>query len=656
MPRVAAFAIALAALAAYANGLSGPFVFDDFATIVGNDSIRSLGPLSSLLQLPREVPTAGRPFVNATFAFNYAIGGLSVRGYHVANVLIHVLCALLVFGIVRRLMVAPPFSKWFGDCSLEVGFAVGLLWVLHPLNTEAVDYVTQRTESLMALFYLSSVYALLRARAGADRVWSAVAIGTCALGMTCKESMVTAPIAIFLCDCTVSQNSWRIVAQTRWRFYLALCSTWIILALLVGSGARSYTAGFSAGVSSWVYLLNQSVMIVHYLKLAIWPQSLVVNYGLPKTLALWAVTPYVVTVCALLGLTAWASIRRSPTALAGAWFFLTLAPTSSILPIATEVGAERRMYLPLVAVIVLAVSGAIVVWRWAANQAIDRVPTWSGVVAWTGLAAVALSYAAGTRARNLEYASSLILAETNLARWPSSAAHKMLGVELSAAGLHDQAIAQFRDANDYPTGQFHLAIELNSVGRGDEAATHFLRFIEDQRILSGVTGRPMTSEVGTACKELGRLYLSAGRWAEAEGQLQFLLTLTPGDREARELLTEAALQRGIEQASSGHGVDATESFRRATDADPSNAAAQMNLVLALLSFGGNPQEAVDHAQQAVSMRPNDPTALELRGRAFEYDQQWNRAQEDFLKAVELRPNYSLALQGLVRARSHVAAR
>src|SRR6185369_2023491 len=97
----------------------------------------------------------GRPLVNVTFAINYAIGDLSERGYHIANLAIHIACALLLFAIVRRTLEKE---------SLFLALGAALFWMVHPLQSEAVDYVTQRTESLMALFYLTTLYAAIRAR------------------------------------------------------------------------------------------------------------------------------------------------------------------------------------------------------------------------------------------------------------------------------------------------------------------------------------------------------------------------------------------------------------------------------------------------------------------------------------------------------------
>ena len=154
--------IVLAGAITYANALSGPFVLDDQDTIVLNEQIRQLSP--SVVLFPAvELPVAGRPVVNLSFALNYAFGGLDVRGYHVVNVAIHIACALLLFGIVRRTLGLPALRDRFATRSADPAVAAALIWMVHPLQTDAVDYVTQRTELMLGLFYLLTFYASIRA-------------------------------------------------------------------------------------------------------------------------------------------------------------------------------------------------------------------------------------------------------------------------------------------------------------------------------------------------------------------------------------------------------------------------------------------------------------------------------------------------------------
>ena len=320
-------------LLAYANSISGPFVFDDRVSIVENAQIRDVSKLEEVLFPRRELPTAGRPLVNLSFAVNYALGGLSVGGYHLVNLAFHLLCGVLVFGIVRRTLELPALKGRFAGAAMNIGFAAALLWTLHPLNTQAVDYLTQRTELIMALFYLLTVYASIRALWSTGPAWRAIAVLSCGAGMLCKESMVTAPVVVVLYDVVFVFESFKRALSERWRFYGALCASWVVLTAMMWSGPRVRSAGFSVGVDPWTYLLNQTVMITRYLRLTVWPPG-------PR---------------GELRMAAGADASRRPAAgvardgssgadggrahspaemgLPGAWFFVTLAPTSSIVPL-----------------------------------------------------------------------------------------------------------------------------------------------------------------------------------------------------------------------------------------------------------------------------------------------------------------------------------
>ena len=204
---VAVLTIVLAGLAAYRNSLHGPFVYLDQAAIRDNPTIRHLWPLSTVLQPPRDrgITVEGRPLVNLTFALNYAAGGGAVRGYHLANLAIHLAGGLLLFGIIRRTLTAR------GDAQAVLfAWIAALLWVVHPLTTESVTYLVQRAESLMGLFYLATLYGFIRGAgsSGAGRAgWFGLSWLACLLGMATKEVMVSAPLIVFCYDRTFSAGA-----------------------------------------------------------------------------------------------------------------------------------------------------------------------------------------------------------------------------------------------------------------------------------------------------------------------------------------------------------------------------------------------------------------------------------------------------------------
>src|SRR5688572_1628923 len=185
--------LVVACVLAYWNSFSVPFVLDDLAAIVDNESIREWWNITGLLVPAQSAsPVAGRPVVNLSLAVNYAIGALDVRGYHAWNLAIHAACALLMFSLVRRTLERPGIPGELSRRSADLAFASALIWVVHPLNSEVIDYVIQRTESMMALFYLLTLYASVRAGGSSHRAWwELTAVVSCVLGMACKESMAT---------------------------------------------------------------------------------------------------------------------------------------------------------------------------------------------------------------------------------------------------------------------------------------------------------------------------------------------------------------------------------------------------------------------------------------------------------------------------------
>jgi tetratricopeptide (TPR) repeat protein len=538
--------IALIATVSYANSLRGPFIFDDRDTILENRSIDDLGNLGAVLSPPHETPVAGRPFVNLTFAMNVAANGRDVTGFHAVNIAIHVACALLLFGVARRA---------FGGTELLAPAAIAALWAAHPLNSEAVNYITQRTELLMALCLMLTLYASVRG-------WRLLAVIACALGMASKESMVVAPLLVAAFDRAFVYSSWRAAWSARAKFYLALAATWLVLAWLVAGGGRTESAGFTAfDADAWTYLLNQAGIIVRYLRLAVWPAGFAIDYGVPQALTMSAVWPFALVILALLAATI-VALRRAPKlGFLGLWFFLVLAPSSSIVPIPTEVGAERRMYLALMAVIALLVIAA---WRWVSDRRV-----FVSVVA-----LIALALAATTWARNAEYESALTLTETTVARYPTAASESMYGTELAAAGRLMEAETHLRRATSgYPPAHFYLATVLSARGDAAGAIAEFKTFIDSQP--------PQLAQVKTARMLVADLLEKSGQWTDARAQYDALLALYPAD-----VNVLARLNRlGVALISAGRVDEAISAFQRIVDLAPDRTGAKDNLARALALRG-----------------------------------------------------------------------
>ena len=580
---------------------------------MSNPTVRSVLPLSESLSPPLETPAAGRPLVNLSFAINYAAGNLDETGYHAWNLAVLIASALLLFGIVRltlNVRLKPDAtSRTFrhGQGADVVALAASLVWVAHPLLSETVEYTTQRTESMMGFFFLLTLYAAIRGRTSGG--WLAASVVSCAAGMATKESMAAAPLAVLLYDRVFFFKSGRDALRERGWFYGALAATWVELGLLMWHWPRS-TVG-SARVSSWTYLVNQAEMIARYIGLAVWPQALVIDYGLPRAIGVADVLPQALLVLALLAGTVMALVRWPAIGFLGAMFFLTLAPTSSIVPIASEAGAERRMYLPLAALTVLAIvlGWALVERLRAAWPARARALT----MAAAGVCvAVVAALAVRTALRNREYATPIALWESTVARRPHGRARFGLATEYITAGRHDEAIAQLRQAvADYPDARAGLGAELFLEGQIPEAIGVLDAFIgADPSNANRIPARIM----------LGQGLLSQNRADEASSQFRAVLGADPSSIAANQGMGAVARVRAARLLEQGNVPQASAEVREALRLNPGDADAH-NILGVTLAQQGQVGDAVREFQIAVQLNPQHTQANRNLARAQALSQQ-----------------------------------
>ncbi|HXC01073.1 MAG TPA: tetratricopeptide repeat protein [Opitutaceae bacterium] len=487
--------VVLAAWVVYARSFSGPFILDDEWSITTNPTIHHVG---SALSPPPDKGTGGRPLLNLTFALNYAQDGLNVWDYHAFNLFIHALAGLVLFGIVRRTLASLDATRGseISNLRFEIGadatplaLAIAVIWVVHPLQTEAVTYISQRAESLMGLFYLLTLYFFIRGvedartsnaespttnyklptterrrRPGySSSLWMLASVGACLLGAMSKEIIVTAPVMVLLYDRTFVAGSFREAWRLRWRYYLGLACTWLLLAcLMTHLGQRSI--GFGQGVTWWNYALTSCQSVVLYLKLAIWPHPLVFDYGANIIQQATEALPYALILLVLLAAVAMALRYWPAIGFAGAWFFVILAPTSSVIPLADQPMAEHRMYLSLAAVVALGVLG---------------VHAWMGRRSLILFAAVAAGLGWLSVERNKDYLTAQAIWSDTVAKRPDNArARYNLGNALhDIPGRLPDAVAQFEAAvrfhPDSSLAHYNFANVLNDAGRIPEAIAQY---------------------------------------------------------------------------------------------------------------------------------------------------------------------------------------
>lgn len=559
-PKWLGLLLVVAGAAVYCNSLDGVFLFDDLPNIVERERIRSLLPVGPLL-------AARRPVVELSLAVNYALGGLDPRGYHIGNIVIHILAGLTLFGVVRRTLLLkrngvtsrnasgremPPVmgkeaERDNGAFGNGFAFTVALLWLVHPLQTESVTYLVQRAESLMGLFYLATLYCVIRgAQAPQPLVWYTAAVASCALGMGSKGVMVTAPLLMLLYDRVFLADSVRDVFRRRWGLHAALSATWLILWIcgiatsVFDTSNEISRAGFGfQGISPVDYLLTQPGVILYYLRLAVWPHPLCLDYAWPVADSAVAIAGSALVIGLLGAAVVWAFRRAPSIGFAGAWYFLILAPTSSFIPIRDPL-FEHRMYLPLAGMIVAAAAMG----HWALKRLTDarRLSSRTHVRIASGLVLlIAVALGTTTIRRNLDYRSQFGMwmdiadkrpnnarAQVNLAsellRYPDrlddviahvqralridptiAVAHENLGKALFRQGRVGEAIESLRRAAALSPKlagpHFGLAVALDTAGRLSEAVESYrtvLRLQPDhpdvQRALAHALARQQRSK------------------------------------------------------------------------------------------------------------------------------------------------------------------
>jgi tetratricopeptide (TPR) repeat protein len=639
--------ITLAACAAYHNSFSGPFVFDDIPAILDNPSIRHLWPITRVMVAPLSSAGAnGRPMVNLSLAVNYALGGTNVGGYHVVNLLLHVAVALVLFTLVLRTLRLPSLKGRFATKAWPIALAITLLWTVHPLLTESVTAVIQRNELIVGFFYLLTLYGVVRSCDSASRAfWYGWVIAACLLGMASKEVMATAPIMVLLYDRAFLSGSFKQALRQRGRLYLGLAATWLLLGLLIFSHSdRNQTVGFGYGVTWWAYALTQCWAIVHYLRLALWPQGLVFDYGTQVITDFGSVWPQAILLLVLLGATAYATIRRPKLGFAGCWFFGILAPSSSIVPLTTQTMAEHRMYLPLISVVVLAAVGLFA--KASKNAGLATVALLAVLFGW------------GTVQRNEVYRSAVSLWGDTVSKRPTNVrAHNHLGNALDSAGRRSEALASYDRAlqlrPDHAMAYYNKAELLLKMGQTPAAlelfdqalriAPAYFKAIRGKGDALVQAGRgeaavllyqealKLEPDDADAARSLGIALLRVGRIAEAIERLEAVLRVDPRDARAHNNLGYAFLKVGRVESALLH-------FEAAVRLEPDSAEAHGNYAVAL-GRAGQLRDAIGEYRKVVTLKPEDVVAYYSLGNTYARTGELQQAITAYQEALKYRPEY-----------------
>jgi protein O-mannosyl-transferase len=620
--------IVLLGILVYSNTLQVPWYFDDTSNIVENGVIRDLG------KAWRYLLSSGRGLAQLTFALNYRIGDLDVTGYHLVNLVFHLTTSCVVLLILRRIFPTSSRLPLLG----------ALLFLVHPLQTQAVTYVVQRMTSLSGLFFFLALYLFIRARealATAGRIFSArhlffylAALGCGALAVLVKENAAILPLALLLFDryflpAEDESKKRRLCYILPFIIVpLGLAVQEILFPLLHGTslGALGKTLDLASQrhVTVLNYLVTELSVVWTYLRLLFLPYGQALDYGYP-------VAEHLLTgknilaflgVAGLLG-TAFSCRRKAPLISFGIfWFLLALSVESTFIPL--DPLFEHRLYVPLFG-FVLVVIGLL------------RLLLPPNRVEFVLLIMILLLAVTAWR-RNALWNDPIAFHEDNLRQVPwSERVRVSLAKAYMVAGRNDDAQIRLEEALQINPGYDYIYLNLGLIqidkGQFDRAMatlqkgvqinperTEFYDFIG---FLYYKLGQPELAirslrhaiEIGplypNAYLNLGTVYTTVGDLSAALECFQKAIALSHESVMGHYNLGVVYLQLNRRR-------EAQQEFLLVTQKTPDDAEALYNLAMTSLKLG-EPQPA--RAALSRLQQLNSAAAAELRKQLLLYDQQ-----------------------------------
>lgn len=584
----------------YANSLHVPFIFDDTANLVESPLIKNLANFYDPAQYHRYfVGLTSRYFGYLTFALNYRLHGYDVTGYHLVNIAIHLLSTLLVYRFVSLTFRACTLSGPDGSAATSgreafVALLAALLFVVHPIQTQAVTYIIQRFSSLAALFYLLSLTCYIQARLNWRQperhytsvvAWFAVSILSAFLAVMTKQNAYTLPLAIITYE-LLFFNDWM------WQNKRMVLYGTLALLAITGAGIASWmltsdqsfwntiyrlddASRLQTSMSRWDYLATQFRVLVTYLRILILPLGQHIDYDYPLYRSFLA--PQVLLSALVLGsllscavyclyrARTWDRISGKTTdpallsmiAFGILWFFITHAIESSIIPI-VDVIFEHRMYLPSVGIF-MAVAAAV---SFAGGDGV-AIPGWPRLTTLVAVVAVILILAGTTIARNQVWHSEISLWEDNVRKSPNKArGHLNLGVAYRQKGRFDEAFTQFMTVLDVEPTMVEAYLNIGMIheknGNFEEALKAYRKILETK------------PRMPAPHSNIGNIYFQQQRFSEALQAFDTAIACDPD-------FEKVYYGRGLVLAAMGRRDEALKDFRRALQINPSFTAAAEQL-------------------------------------------------------------------------------
>lgn len=596
-------ALCITGLVIYSNTFHSTFHFDDKFNIVENYLLRDL---------TRFWPPLGTRWAGFfSFALNYKINGLNVVGYHLVNTFIHVINAFLVYLVTLLTFDMPAIKDVVKDKARYVAAVIAaFIFISHPVQTQAVTYITQRFASLSALFFLLSLFLYLKARmkGGLKLRFYIPAVVAAVLALKTKEISATLPFVIVLYEYAffTGRESLKKRALYIAPFFIALLI--IPLDLFVPELGIGTDSGIAEEMrvrqvkditllSRQDYFLTEMKVIVTYMRLLVLPVNQNLDYllhpvhGFPELGVIASGIFIFAVIAAAIFFFINSKRGRRPFGLIAAfgalWFFITLSVESSVIPI-QDVINEHRLYLPSIGVFMaIGALAAYVVNRFELNL-------YKATAAFLVLVIIPLSTA--SYLRNRVWKDEITLWGDVVSKSPiNPRARVNLGFAYAQAGVFDKAEEHYR-----------FVLQINPISAEAHNGLGDL-YYKTGRIPEAIAAysRSLTTNPDNPYVHynLAVLYVRNGRIAEATGELQAAIKLRPDYPEAHNNLANIYLMAGnIDEAIAG--------YRSALRLKPDHVDAHYNLGAAYMKKG-KVHEALAEFEAVLSLNPNDRGAREM---------------------------------------------
>jgi tetratricopeptide (TPR) repeat protein len=642
----------------YSNIFKSPFLFDDVTNIQQNPQIRLTEiNLKNLRRIMVEGPSANRPVAVLTFALNYYFNEYHVGGYHLVNIVIHIITGLLLYFLLRTMMRIPSigFTKKHHEW---VPFFAVLIWLVHPIQTQSVTYIVQRMNSLATMFYILSLLLYVQARLATEKRKIQLLFSGCIiagiLSIGSKEIAATLPFFIFLFEWYFFQD-----LKKDWLKHRALPFSGLLILLVIISmiflGSHPLEKILN-GYRGFDFTLTQRLLtefrvVVYYISLLVFPRPSRLNLDHDFTLSQSLTDPVttllsVLTIVGLLGVAVYMAKRQPLLSFCILWFLGNLVIESSV--IALDLIFEHRTYLPSMMAILF---GVILVYRFGG-------PNWVKVCAFCS---IVLVFSYWTYERNNTWRDEITIWRDCVVKSPQKARpHYNLGTSLSLKGHTPEAIQQYFEAlrlkPDYAEAHSNLGVDLLSQGQTGEAIRHYreaLRIKPDYAKAQYNLGYALLQlsdynkairhfkeavridpDYAKAHHNLGMALVKQSKYEEAILHFKEALRVNPEDVRSHNNLG-AALYR------QGRFEEAIHHYREALELQPDFEEAQINLGIAL-EKSGNPDKAISHYSELLR---TDPDLAEVHYKLGALLYTLGRIEEaigHYTEAIRIKPDFAEA--------------